>query len=194
MVEDLSASVISHTPLASDLIAGQNSQAVQDREVVFLGFLGRHVTPKAAVVLANKRCGVDAVINKVRIDACCGNQLPKRKQGAFRLSDVGRLTVLVAWSGLGLCLIGNTPWWVKPRCEKGAVQKRKKPRLWESWLSLVSAMAGAFWWRGTVRNAPYFQFNGTTSSCRALNNFGKSSRPPVSRGLHLAWQVQLTGF
>lgn len=98
---------------------------------------------------------------------------------SLRSSSLGELT---DWTWVGFWLMGKTPLKVEPHHRKRTVQKRKKPRLWESWLSLVSAFAGAFWWRGTVRNAPYFQFNGTTSSCRALNNFGKSSRPPPPHG------------
>ena len=37
------------------------------------------------MVLANERCGVDAVINQVCIDTCSGNQMPERKQGTVSL-------------------------------------------------------------------------------------------------------------
>lgn len=96
---------------------------------------------------------------------------------SLRSNSLGELT---AWARVGIGLIGVTPGKLSRAAEKESSKNAKKPRLWESWLSLVSAVSSAFWWRGTVRNAPYFQFNGTTSSCRALNNFGKSSRfsPP----------------
>ena len=85
---------------------------------------------------------------------------PSRNRGRFRLSGVGSLAVLVTWSWLWLRLIGSTPWWVEPRYGKREVQKRKKPRLWRSWLSLETVVAGAFWRRGTVHDAPCIYFTG----------------------------------
>jgi hypothetical protein len=66
---------------------------------------------------------------------------------------------------------------VEPRYEKSDVQKRKKPRLWKSWLSLKLAVTGAFWWRGTVRDAPYRQFKRAILTCqkrKTLVNFKPS--------------------
>ena len=90
--------------------SGQNSQAVQDRKVVFLCVFGWHITPKTAVVLANKGRGVDAVINQVRIHACCRyTRCPSGNKGRFRWSGVGSLVVVVAWLCLSSWLIGGTP-------------------------------------------------------------------------------------
>jgi len=78
--------------------------------------------------------------------------------------------------------------WFEPRYGKKEVQKRKKPRRFRSWLSLEMAVAGAYWWRGTVRDAPRINFTGYLTSLLiqiTLANFKPSIGVvglPVSEG------------
>jgi hypothetical protein len=70
----------------------------------------------------------------------------------------------------------------EPRRWQTAAQERKKPRPWESWLSLVSAVAGAFVVRGTAQGAPQLQFTRNMPlgyANKTLTNFRRRSASPA---------------
>ena len=73
---------------ASHLIAGQNSQSVQNGEVVFFCILGRHVTPKAAVVLVDEGGRVDRMLNEMCKNTFRGDDSPQPKQWPVTVFEV----------------------------------------------------------------------------------------------------------
>ena len=95
-------------------------------------------------MLENKWRGVDAVIDQVCIHTCRGNQMPKLKKRAISLVWRGQSARIGGVVVVRALAHWDTPWWVEPRYGKSGVQKRKKPRLWSSWLSLKLAVTGAF--------------------------------------------------
>ena len=111
----------------------------------------------------------------------------------FRSLRSGSLGELTDWAWVGIGLIGVTPGRLSRAAAKEPSRNAKSHDCWSRGFRWFRQLLALLWWRGTVRNAPYFQFNGTTSSCRALNNFGKSSRPP-SHEAALGLAGSMTGF